>query len=111
MRSFAMASLTILVLVWAAGASARGWRDLRIDASSDSRFDDSVQQMRAELPYNRAVLFEMVLQDLKARFAPAVYRRQLDGLTYRDVVRLASPSVSSSYTMRYMGRAADPYGP
>jgi hypothetical protein len=91
------------MLVCGANARASGWRDLRIDASSDSRLDDSIQQMRDKLPYNRAVLFDLVLQDLKTRFAPTEYRQQLDGLTYKQVVRLASPNVAAEYLAHYGG--------
>ncbi len=97
MRTCVLASLTVLMLVCGANANARGWRDLRIDASSDSRFNDSVQQMRDELPHNRAVLFVLTLNDLKARLAPAEYRERLNGLTYKEIVQLGSPSVSNEY--------------
>ena len=103
MRSLVVVSLAVLVLVCgaSANANARGWRDLRIDASSTSRFDDSIQQMRDELPYNRAVLFVLVLQDLKARLTPDEYRKQLDGLAYKDIARLASPAVTDRYVAYY----------
>jgi len=89
------------MLVCAASASARGWRDLRIDASSDSLFDGSVQQMRDELPYHHALLFVLVLKDLKSRFTPAEYHHQLDGLAYKQIVRLASPNVTAEYLAHY----------
>ncbi len=97
MRSFVVASLTVLMLVCATSASARGWRDLRIDASSDSRFTDSIQQMRNELPYNKALLFGLVLTNLETRLAPAEYRQRLDGLTYKQIAHLASPVVRAQY--------------
>jgi hypothetical protein len=95
MRTFVVASLTVLMLV--CGASASGWRELRIDASSDSRFNDSIQQMRDELPYHRAVVFVLTLKDLKARFSPVEYREHLNGLTYNEIVRLGSPNVTVEY--------------
>ncbi len=101
MRSFVVASLTVLMLVCSASASARGWRDLRIEASSDSQFVESVQQMRDELPYHRAVLFDLVLRDLKTRLAPTEYRQQLSGLSYKQIVHLASPSVTEQYLAYY----------
>jgi hypothetical protein len=116
MRRFVVASLTVLMLVCGASASANasGWRDLRIDASSDARFNDSIQQMRDELPYHRAVLFVLVLQDLKARFAPAEYRHQLNGLAYNEIIRLGSAAVADRRLMYYAtmhnGHAADPSG-
>jgi hypothetical protein len=101
MRSFVVASLTVLMLVCGANASAGGWRDLRIDASSDSSFSESAQQMRDELPYNRAVLFVLILQDLEMRLTPTEYRAQLDGLSYKQIVHLASPSVFQRQLMYY----------
>jgi hypothetical protein len=89
------------MLVCGANARASGWRDLRIDASSDSRFDGSIQQMRDELPHNRAVLFVLTLQNLEARFTPAEYRQHLNGLTYKEIVQLGSPSVADQYLTYY----------
>ena len=99
------------MLVCGTNANARGWRDLRIDASSDSRFTDSIQQMRDELPYHSAVLFVIVLKDLKTHLAPAEYRQRLDGLTYKQIAHLASPSVTAEYLAWYAGRSVqDPFG-
>ena len=111
MRSFVVASVTVLMLVYGASASARGWRDLRIDASSDSRFNDSIQQMRDELPYHHALFFVMTLKDLKARFSPAEYRQQLDGLSYKQIAHLASPHVTAEYLAYYADRpVGQPFG-
>ena len=101
MRSFVVASLTVLILVCGASANASGWRDLRIDASSDSRFNDSIQQMRDELPYHHALLFVLTLKDLKARFSQVEYREYLNGQAYKQIVRLGSPSVTSEYLGYY----------
>src|SRR5262245_33761337 len=106
MRRFVVTSVTVLLLACAASASATGWRDLRIDASSDSRFNDSVQQMRNQLPYHRAVFFVFALDDLKAHSTPAEYRKQLDGLTYKEIARLASPAVSEKYLTYYATHGA-----
>ncbi len=101
MRSFVVAALTVLILVFGANANARGWRDLRIDASNDSRLDASVQQMRDELPFHHARLFGLVVVDLKTRLSPAEYRKQLDGLSYKQVARLVSPNVTAQYLASY----------
>ena len=111
MRSFAVVCLTVLMLIVGGHASASGWRDLRIDASSDSRFDGSIQQMRDKLPFHHARLFDLVIKDLKTRLAPAEYRQQLDGLSYKQIARLASPSVNAQYLAWYGGRSVqDPFG-
>ncbi len=101
MRRCVVASLTVLMLVCGASASASGWRDLRIDASSDTGFNDSVQQMRDELPYHHALLFVLTLKDLKARFSPMEYREHLNGLAYKQIVRLGSPNVTAEYLGYY----------
>ena len=101
MRSLIVASLMVLTLMYGAHAGASGWRDLRIDASSDSRFDASVQQMRDELPFHHARLFGLVVADLKSRFSPTEYRKQLDGLSYKQIARLASPTVTAQYLASY----------
>ena len=95
MRTFMVASLTVLMLVCGANAGASGWRDLRIDASSDSQFDESVQQMRDELPYHHARLFVLVLNDLKARFSPTEYRQQLNGLSYKQIAQVAEVPIGT----------------
>ena len=111
MRRLVVAFLTVLILACGANANARGWRDLRIDASSDSRFDDSVQQMRVALPYHHALLFVLTLKDLKARLSPAEYRQQPDGLSYKQIAHLASPNVTAEYLARYAGRpVGQPFG-
>ncbi len=97
MRTLVVTSLTVLMLVCGSSANARGWRDLSIDASSDARFNDSIQQMRDELPYQRAVIFVLTLKDLKARFSPVEYREHLNGLTYKEIVRLGSRDVTAEY--------------
>ena len=103
MRTLVAASLSVLMLMCATTVNARAgeWRDLRIDASSDSRLTESVQQMRDVLPYNRAVLFVLTLKDLKTRFSPAEYREHLNGLTYKQIVQLGSPNVSNEYLAYY----------
>ena len=62
--------------------------------------------MRNALPYNRALLFVLVLKDLRARSAPAAYRERLNGLSYKEIARLASPAVTTEYLALYGGNAA-----
>jgi hypothetical protein len=101
MRTFVVTSLTVLMLMCGATAGAGGWRDLRIDASSDSQFNESVQAMRDQLPYPHALLFVLVLHDLKTRFSPTEYRQQLDGLSYKEIAHLASPNAMAEYLGYY----------
>jgi hypothetical protein len=103
MRTLVVVSLAASILLGAASANASSWRDLRIDASSDSRFTDSIQQMRDELPYHKALLFVIVLKDLKTHLAPADYRQRLDGLTFKQIAHLASPQATAEYLAHYSG--------
>ncbi len=104
MRTRVLVSSAASILLCAASANASSWRDLRIDASSDSRFTDSVQQMRNELPYHKAVLFGIVLKDLETHLAPAQYRQRLDGLTYKQIAHLASLQANAEFLAHYYGR-------
>ena len=104
MRTPVVVSFAALILLGAASANASSWRDLRIDASSDSRLADSIQQMRDELPYHKGVFFVIVLADLKTHLAPEEYRQRLDGLTYRQIAHLASPRAEAAYLAYYGAR-------
>ena len=104
MRTQVVLSLAASILLGAPSANASSWRDLRIDSTSVSTFEESVQKMRSELPYNKAVLFVIVLKDLKTHLAPAEYRQRLDRLTYKQVAHLASPQATAEYLAYYAGR-------
>ena len=112
MRTQVVVFLAASILLGAASAHASNWRDLRIDASTDSSFTDSIQQMRDELPYHKALLFVIVLKDLKTHLAPAEDRQRLDGLTYKEIANLASPQATAEYLAHYSGRVVgQPIGP
>lgn len=100
-----MQKLTVVVLAvaFAGTASAAGWRDLRIDASSEAAFTASVATLQKTLPPVRRFAFEHSLRDLWAQgvqratteqseYTSADYFRQLDGLAYEEVVKLADPT-------------------
>jgi len=120
-----MKALTIVLaaLSLSACASTGSWRELRIDGSSESAFNESVSALNAELPYARNQMFSLALVDIaRTEIAAAeraavagtevaadeAYRRQLDGLGYDGVIALADrsgPSISYLYSQR-VGRAA-----
>ena len=93
---------TVLAIAFASSASA-GWRSMRVEAADLATFEESVAAFEGELSTARHYVFMLALQDIWARglerasaeqreYTEAEYFRQLDGLTYDDVVTLADPS-------------------
>src|SRR5262245_3419605 len=89
--------VTVLALVLAGSASAAGWRKLRIDASSETSFQESVALFQSKLSPSRRNAFLRSLQDIRnhglrlaeeqqRKYTRADYLRQLDGLGYEEVV-------------------------
>jgi hypothetical protein len=96
-------TVAVLAVAFASTASAGGWRSLRIDGSGEESFSRSVAEFQEELPPARRYVFERALQDLWFRgtdeaeaehreYTALEYFRQLDGLRYKDVVKLSDPS-------------------
>jgi hypothetical protein len=96
-------TFAVLAIVLAGSASAAGWRSLRIDASSEATFNESVATFQEKLSGSRRVAFAQSLQDVwregtklageqQREYTTADYLRELDGLGYEDVVRLTDPT-------------------
>jgi hypothetical protein len=96
-------TVAVLAVVLASSASAAGWRKLRIDASSDTSFQESVALFQDKLSPSRRVAFAMSLEDIwlagsrlaeeqQREYTQADYLRQLDGLGYEEVVTLMDPT-------------------
>ena len=116
-----MLKLTIaFVAVALAGtASAAGWRNLRIDASSEASFGESVATFQDKLSPSRRVAFERSLQDIwreraqqataeQREYTSVEYLQELDGLGYEQVVRVMDPSGETAKRYRaqyYYARA------
>jgi hypothetical protein len=87
------------IMILAGSAGAREWRELRIDASSQARFEQSVARFQRALPKMRRQLFELALADIRltsmgsaageSSSRPEDYFGQIDGLRYREVLDLA----------------------
>jgi hypothetical protein len=86
-----------------AGSASAGWRDMQVDARSETAFKESVQRMREEMPRAHGDVFAWALQRIwlagatraKAEgreFAAGEYFHQLDGLRYRAVRETADPN-------------------
>ena len=126
MRTTPMLKLTVAVLavVLAGTASAAGWRDLRIDASSAASYSESIATFQQKLTPSRRIAFARSLQDVWLRgsqlaeerqleFTDADYFRVLHGLGYEEVVTLADPSGKKAGQYRaeyYAGRQGGPLG-
>jgi hypothetical protein len=93
----------VLSIVLATRSSAAGWRKLRIDASSEASFQESVAELQEKLTPSRQLAFARSLQDIwivnsqlgeeqQREYTQADYFRQLDGLGYEQVVRVTDPT-------------------
>jgi hypothetical protein len=110
-----MLKLTVAVLAFAlAGtASAAGWRDLRVDGSSEEAFAQSLEVFKDKLSRSRWYTFEHVLGHIwlqetlaaaaEQRYTRDDYLRQLDGLTYNEVGRVLDPTgeLAQRYRAQY----------
>jgi hypothetical protein len=76
---------------------------VRVEASNAASFEASVARFEEELSTARQYVFMLALQDIWAQglqrataeqreYTEAEYLRQLDGLTYAEIVTLADPT-------------------
>jgi len=105
-----MLKLTVAVVVFAvAGSAAAGWRDLRIDGSSEEAFAQSMTAFKDELSSAREYVFGEALKDIWNEGAKAAeadqreytadeYYSVLDGLSYEDVVSYTDPTGDTAKT-------------
>jgi hypothetical protein len=112
-------TVAVLAIALAGSASAAGWRSLRIDASTEANFTQSVEAFKDRLTPSRRHAFERALQDILRQGTQAAsaeqreytrdnYLRQLDGLTYNEVVRIPDPTgeLAQRYRAEYYGARA-----
>ncbi len=93
-----MLKLTFAVLAIAiAGSASAGWRDLRVDASSEAAFEQSLAVFKDQLSPEQRQAFGEALEDIwiagtqaadgkRGKYRAADYYRQIDGLSYEEVV-------------------------
>jgi hypothetical protein len=112
-----MSKLTAIIVsaVLALGAStgianADGWRALHLDGTSHAAFEKSVAALQQALPMNKRLQFEVTLQqiwqDLVLKAGPGAsvdqvaptYFAKLDGLGYKEVIRVGGPEAWETYT-------------
>ena len=118
-------TLAVLAVVLAGAASAESWRDLRIDASDEAAFKASVALFQSKLSPSREHAFNRALQDIwvqetekasadQSEYTSSEYFRQLDGLTYDEVVRIPDPTGHKAKRYRaeyYYARAGGTFTP
>jgi hypothetical protein len=109
--------VVVLAVALASTASAAGWRSLRVDASSEAAFEQSLAEFKDKLSPARRYVFGKALKDIwlkgsqsataeQREYTDADYYRQLDGLSYEEVVTLVDPT---GETARRYRAAYDPY--
>ena len=96
--------LTVTALAIAlAGTASAGWRSMRVEAADLASFEESVAGFEEELSTARHYVFMLALRDIWAQglqrasaeqreYSEAEYFRQIDGLTYDEIVTLADPT-------------------
>ena len=96
-------TVAVLALALAGTASAGGWRNLRIDGSSEAAFAESMEAFKEKLPRAQRYVFVLAMQDIWVQGVEAAkatdreytgieYFRQTNGLGYDEVVTLLDPT-------------------
>ena len=99
-----MLKLTVaMVALVLAGTASAGWRDLRVDGSSEEAFAKSLEAFQDKLSPARRYVFGEALKDIwiqgekaaaaeRRAYADEDYYAQLDGLSYEEIVTFTDPS-------------------
>jgi hypothetical protein len=99
-----MLKLTVAALaVVLAGTAAAGWRDLRIDGSSEAAFAKSLDEFKDKLSPAHGYVLGEALKDIwvegekqaaadQREYTDSDYYAQLDGLSYKEIVTLTDPT-------------------
>jgi hypothetical protein len=105
-------TVAVLALALAGTAGADSWRKLRVDASSEAAFSQSLDLFKEKLTPDRAYAFGEALKDIWIRGATEAqaaqreytaddYYRQVHGLTYEGVVTFTDPSGVTARTRKH----------
>ena len=117
------ATVFVLAVVLASSATAAGWRDLRVDASSEQAFAKSLEAFKEKLSSPRVSVFGEALKDIWIQGANAAEAEQreytadefyerIDGLSYEEVITLADPTGATArqrYQVALRGSALGRY--
>jgi hypothetical protein len=95
------------LIVLAGTSHAAGWRSLRIDGSSEASFAKSIAALQEKLSPAHRYVFDSALEDIEREYTADEYRRQLDGLRYKQVVRLVD-ATGETARRRYQAATRPP---
>ena len=95
--------VAVFAIALASTAGAAGWRDLKIDGSSEAAFQRSLEAFNAELSRERNQVFAAALKDIwlqgtadaksnQREYTVNDYHSQLNGLSYEEVVTFTDPT-------------------
>ena len=124
-------AVALLALALVGTASAAGWRQLRVDGSSEQAFASSLDEFKDKLSPARRYVFGEALKDIWIRgeqaaaaaqreYTSADYYAQLDGLSYEEIVTFTDPTgetakdryrAASTGAQRYAGARSAPSSP
>jgi hypothetical protein len=96
-------TVALLAVALAGTASAAKWKDLRVDASSEAAFEQSLAAFKQKLSPARRYVFGEALKDIwikgtqeaeaaQREYTAADYYRQVHGLGYEQLVVVTDPS-------------------
>jgi hypothetical protein len=96
-------TITMLAVALAGTACSAGWRSLRVDASDEAAFEQSLAEFNGELSPARRYVFGEALNDIRRHgsqiataeqreYTTADYHRQIDGLGYEEIVTFVDPT-------------------
>jgi hypothetical protein len=96
-------TVAVLAVALAGSAGAAGWRDLRVDASSEAAYQRSLAVFKEELSAERQRVFQGALMDIwiqgttdakanQREYTASDYYQQLHGLSYDEVVTFTDPT-------------------
>jgi hypothetical protein len=96
-------TVAVLAIVLAGTAGAAGWRSLRVDATDEAAFAESLGAFEDKLSPSRRYAFTLALQEIwlqgtrnanaeQRTYTTTDFLRQIDGLSYDEVVRIPDPT-------------------
>ena len=103
-------TVPVLAVVLAGTAGAAGWRSLRVDATDETAFAESLMAFERKLSPSRRYAFTLALQETwlqgtrkanaeQRTYTTVEFLRQLHGLSYDEVVRI--PDATGNAENRY----------
>ena len=115
-------TVAVLALALAVTASADGWRDLRVDGSSEEAFARSLTAFKDELSRAREYVLGEALIDIwnegskaaeaeQREYTADEFYRLVDGLRYEEVVNYTDPTGDTAKTRYRDARSRYPRQP